>query len=246
MKCPGQDMQYWTSEAIYEAKCPQCSHVVEFYKDDPSRKCGNCGHRFVNPRMDFGCAAYCQFSEQCLGNLPEEFVNQRENLFKDRVAVEIKRYFKNDFKQISHASRVARHAERIGRNEGGNPAIILCSSYLQNIGYTEALQKYGGVTGEHLEKESVRLAEIILSKLGAKEQLSREVCAIIAHHYHPGPAESKEFNVVYDATLIAGIEEEHKVSPLEHTRFVELIDCLLRTESGRREARETFEKMGVL
>ena len=246
MKCPGQDMQYWTSEAIYEAQCPQCNHAVEFYKDDTTRKCGKCGHRFVNPKMDFGCAAYCQFAEQCLGTLPEEFVNQRDNLFKDRVAVEIKRYFKSDFRQISHATRVARHAERIAKKEGGNPAIILCSSYLQNIGYTEALQKSGGTPEEHIEKESVRLAEVILSRLGANAQLSKEVCEIIAHQYHPGPEESTEFNVVYDATLIAGLEEEHKVSPLEPTRFIELIDCLLRTEGGRREARDEFEKMGVL
>ena len=246
MKCPGQDMQYWTSEAIYETQCPQCNNAVEFYKDDTTRKCGHCGHRFVNPKMDFGCAAYCQFAEQCLGTLPEEFANQRDNLFKDRVAVEVKRYLKSDFKQISHATRVARHAERIAKDEGGNPAIILCSSYLQNIGYSEALQKYGSATGEHLEKESVRLAEAILSRLGAKEQLLREVCQIIAHHCHPGPKESKEFNVVYDARLIAGIEEEHKVSPLDPARFAELIDCLLRTEGGRREARETFEKMGVI
>ena len=246
MKCPGQDMQYWTSEAIYEVTCPQCKNRVEFYKDDTSRKCGQCGHRFVNPRMDFGCASYCQFAEQCLGNLPEEFLAQRDNLFKDRVAVEMKRYFKSDFKQISHASRVALHAERIGKNEGGNLAIILCSSYLRTVGHPEALRKYGDATGEYVEKEGVPIAEAILNKLGANEQLSSKVFAIIAHHQHPTPEDSKEFNVVYDANLIAGLEEEHKNSPLEHTRFIELIDSLLRTDGGRQEARDTFKKMGVL
>jgi hypothetical protein len=246
MKCPGQDMQYWKSEAIYEAKCPKCDHMVEFYKDDPSRKCNHCGHRFVNPKMDFGCAAYCQFAEQCLGTLPEEFVSQKDNLFKDRVAVEVKRYFKNDFKQISHATRVARHAERIGKNEEGNLAIILCSSYLQNIGYSEALRKFGSATPESVGKAGVPIAEAILSKLGANEQLSNKVCAIIAHQQQPASEENKEFNIVYDANLIANLEEEHKNSPVEQTRFVELIDSVLRTEGGRQEATETFKKMGVL
>ena len=120
MKCPGQDTQYWKPGAIYEAKCPECNHDVEFFKDDTTRKCGNCSHRFVNPHMDFGCASYCQYAEQCIGNLPPELLAQKENLLNDRVAIEMKRYFKNDFKRIGHASRVARYAEQIGKLEGGN------------------------------------------------------------------------------------------------------------------------------
>ena len=69
MKCPGQDTRYWKPEAIFDAKCPKCSHPVEFFKDDTTRKCSNCGHRVINPVIDFGCASYCQFAEQCLGNL---------------------------------------------------------------------------------------------------------------------------------------------------------------------------------
>jgi endogenous inhibitor of DNA gyrase (YacG/DUF329 family) len=53
MKCPGQDTQYWSPSAIFEVDCPKCGQSVEFFKDDTSRKCGNCDHRFVNPNMDF-------------------------------------------------------------------------------------------------------------------------------------------------------------------------------------------------
>ena len=98
MKCPGQDMQYWNEKAIFEVQCPKCDKQVEFYKDDTSRKCGNCGNRFINPKMDFGCASYCQFAEQCLGTLPEEFKQGLDNLLKDKVAVAVKRHFGSDFK----------------------------------------------------------------------------------------------------------------------------------------------------
>ena len=117
MKCPGQDTQYWKPGAIFEVKCPECGHVVEFFKDDTNRRCIKCGHRFVNPEMDFGCASYCQYAEQCLGTLPPELLAQKEDLLKDRVAIEMKRYFKNDFKRIGHATRVARYAEKIGKYE---------------------------------------------------------------------------------------------------------------------------------
>jgi hypothetical protein len=246
MKCPGQDMQYWKSEAIYEVKCPQCNKMVEFYKDDPSRKCGHCGHRFVNPKMDFGCASYCQFAEQCLGTLPEEFLTQKDNLLKDRVAVEVKKYFKNDFRSISHTTRVARHAERIGKSEESNLAIILCSSYLQNIGHNQALLKYDTATEDTIEQESVLIAEAILTKLGANEQLVKKVCDIIAPHRHPGMESSTEFNVVHDAQLIAIFAEKHKNASIDYVEFNELLNNLLRTEGGRREAREVFGKTGEL
>ena len=115
MKCPGQDTQYWTSGAIFEVACPQCNAGVEFFKDDTSRKCGQCGHRFINPRLDFGCAAYCSYAEQCLGDLPPELVAEKEDLLKDRVAIAVKRHLKNDFKRIGRAVRRARHAEEIGK-----------------------------------------------------------------------------------------------------------------------------------
>ena len=125
MKCPGQDLQYWKPGAIYEAGCPRCGRAVEFFKDDTARTCPGCGHRFVNPQMDFGCAAYCPFAEQCLGTLPEGAAIQREALLKDRVAVEMKRRLGKDFKRIGHSGRVARHAERIGAAEAGPLAVIL-------------------------------------------------------------------------------------------------------------------------
>ena len=68
MRCPGQDTQFWDSSAVFEVKCPNCGGEVEFFKDDTMRKCPHCGHKFLNPKMDFGCAAYCQYAEQCLGN----------------------------------------------------------------------------------------------------------------------------------------------------------------------------------
>ena len=99
MKCPGQDSQHWKSGAVFEVKCPKCGTEVEFFKDDPSRKCGNCGHRFLNPDLDFGCASYCQYAEQCIGNLPPELLKDKEDLLKDRVAIEMKRYFQTGFQK---------------------------------------------------------------------------------------------------------------------------------------------------
>lgn len=240
MKCPGQDSRYWRPGAIFNEKCPKCGSVVEFFKDDTARKCDKCEHRFVNPKMDFGCASYCEFAEQCVGDLPPEAVAQREDLLKDRIAIEMKRYFRTDFKRIGHATRVARHAEKIGKKEMGNLAVILGAAYLHDIGIHEAERKYGSTAAKYQEKEGPDIARSIMIKLGAKEALIEEVCDIIGHHHHPRAEETTNFKVVYDADLIVNLEEKHKASPMDADRLTQIIDKSFLTETGHDVAREVL------
>jgi len=237
MKCPGQDSRYWKPGAIFEEPCPKCHHIVEFFKDDTARKCSHCGHRFVNPKMDFGCASYCEFAEQCIGTLPPELLAEKEDLLKDRVAIEMKRYFKTDFRRIGHATRVARYAERIGKKEAGNLAVILCAAYLHDIGIPEAERKYQSSAPEYQEQEGPPVARQILVKLGAKEAIIEEVCEIIAHHHHPHESESINFKVLFDADQITNLEERHKENPLDDESIHNIIQENLLTEAGKEEAR---------
>jgi putative nucleotidyltransferase with HDIG domain len=209
---------------------------VEFFKDDTTRKCPKCGHRFINPELDFGCASYCQFAEQCIGNLPPELIAQKEDLLKDRVAIEMKKYFRADFKRISHAGRVARYAERIGKSENGNLAVILTSAYLHDIGIVEAEQKYNGAAAEHHEKEGVPIARGILEKLGAPEPLVAAVCDIVGHHHHPREEESLELKAVYDADLIANLEGKYQENPVDELQIRDTIEKLFLTSGGKSEA----------
>jgi len=197
MKCPGQDMQYWNENAIFNVDCPQCHKSVEFYKDDTSRKCNHCGNRFVNPKMDFGCAAYCQFAEQCLGTLPEEFKGMQENLLKDKVAVEMKRYYKTDFKRISRAMKIARHAENIGKSEGGNLAAILCAAYLFEIEDSDA--------------------QSILKKLSADQKTIKVVCEIIAQYSKSESPSSIESKIVFDAILLHEMQNPSSTETVNDT-----------------------------
>ncbi len=240
MKCPGQDSQYWKADAIYEAKCPECGKPVEFFKDDATRKCGSCGHRFLNPSLDFGCAAYCQFAEQCIGNLPPELLAQKEDLLKDRVAIEMKRYFRQDFKRIGHASKVARFAEKIGKKEAGNMAVILAAAYLHDIGILAAEQKHGSTAARFQEEEGPPIAREIMQKLGAPEPLIEEVCDIIGHHHHPRAEETINFKVLYDADLIVNLEEKNKDKPADGERLSGIIRKSFLTDAGRQEAEKAL------
>jgi putative nucleotidyltransferase with HDIG domain len=192
--------------------------------------------------MDFGCAAYCKYAEQCIGTLPPEVLAQQENLLKDRVAVEMKKYFRTDFKRIGHATRVARYAERICREEGGDLAVILSAAYLHDIGIHEAEKKHGSTSGKYQELEGPPIAREILEKLGAKEQMIEEVCDIVGHHHHPRPEETLNFKVLYDSDLIENLSEKHKEKEIEKERLEKIIAKSFLTESGAREAEKVLLK----
>jgi DNA-binding transcriptional ArsR family regulator len=213
---------------------------VEFFKDDTARKCGRCGHRFVNPQMDFGCAAYCPYAEQCLGTLPDGLAAQKENLLKDRVAVEMKRYFRNDFKRIGRAGRVARHAERIGKGEKGNLAVILAAAYLHGVGSADHSGGPEAAAEGRAETSGSAVARDILAKLGAREDLIVEVCDIVARLGRSRPAESVNFRVVYDADVLESLDEQYKKGALNADQLAERIEHSFMTASGRLAARENL------
>ncbi len=240
MKCPGQDSRYWKPGAIFEARCPKCSSEVEFFKDDTTRRCKNCGHRFLNPAIDFGCASYCQYAEQCIGNLPPELIAQKQDLLKDRVAVEMKRRYRNDFKKIGHATRVARYAERIGRQEGGNLGVILSAAYLQDIGTRESERKPRSAAAGFQEEQGTPAAREILSSLGAGEGMIAEVCDILSHHHRPGDEESVNFKSLHDADRLVKLEEELKDHPLPEEKISAELEGAFLTGSGLQIARELF------
>ncbi len=240
MKCPGQDSRYWKPGAIFEAPCPVCNRPVEFFKDESTRRCKNCGHKMVNPKMDFGCAAYCKYAEQCLGELPPELLAQKNELLKDRVAIEMKHYFHQDFRRIGHATKVARYAEQIAREEKGELAVVLSAAYLHDIGIHEAERKYQSAEARYQEEEGPPIAREILARLGARQELIDEVCDIIAHHHHPRVAETANFRAVYDADLIVNLEEKQKDAPLDQEKLATFIEEKFFTESGRQLARKIF------
>jgi len=240
MKCPGQDTQYWSEDAIFETECPECGHPMEFFKDDATRRCAGCKKKIVNPKMDFGCASYCKFAEQCLGTLPEEFVAQRDDLLKDRLAVEVKRYLGTDFKRIGHAAKVANFVEKIEKKEKANLPVILCAAYLYDIGVKNALEKYDSDKPQDIEKESPEVARELLGKLGAKEELINEVIEIIGHHNRPAGEDSLEQKILHEADMLTHMAACEKKEDVNEEEFSAKIDKLFLTPAGNQLAKQVL------
>jgi len=158
------------------------------------------------------------------------------------VAGEMKRYFGRDFKRIGHAASVARYAEHIVTEEGGNPAVVLCAAYLHDIGIHESERKYHSTAPEYQHKEGPPIARQIMTRLGAREDLIEQVCDIVGHHHHPRIEETLNFKIVYDADLIVNLEEKQKKKKTDRERLSRIIEKTLFTDTGKRLARKALLK----
>ncbi len=241
MRCPGQDPRYWKEDAIFDVKCPNCGHSQEFFKDETRRRCPKCGYRVLNPKMDFGCAAHCKFAEQCFGELPPELIQEKKNLFKDRVAVEVKLHYKQDFKRIARAAKVARHAEKIAKAEEGDPAVVLSAAYLYEVDRGEADNQAQASTPDSQSRDhDTENAREILTKLDASAEMTEEVCDILARIHSPRADETANFKSVYDAGIIVDLEQQKKASASSADELGRLIDTRLLTAAGKELARSVL------
>ena len=224
MKCPGQDMQFWKPGDIYEVDCPGCGRTVEFFKDDTARRCGHCGHRFANPKMDFGCAAYCPYAEQCIGDLPPEVAAQQESLLKDKVAIAVKQYYGRDFQRIGHASRVARYAEQLARAENANLAVVLAAAYLLDVDHAGA-NNASADSGARDTGNALPVARAILDRVHARGELTAAVCDLITQLNDNGSGASLELRIVRDAILLAGLEEQKRDGALDDADLQQAVEA---------------------
>ena len=242
MQCPGQDSRYWNGEDVFETKCPKCGHTVEFFKDDSQQKCRQCGHRILNPKIDFGCASYCPHAEQCLGSLPPELIGKRDDMFKDKLAIAMRKYFGTDSRRIKHAEQVAGFAEEIGKLEKGNMAVIMATAYLHDIGIREAERKFNSSAPKYQHTEGPPVARQLLTDLQADAGLIDEVCDIIGHHHTPREEETENFKVLYDADLIVNLDEKYQENAPTGEKLEMILNKSFLTRAGRRVAKKALMK----
>jgi HD superfamily phosphodiesterase len=237
-RCPGQDTRYWTPDDIFEIPCPYCGDEMEFFKDDPALTCPSCQREVRNPRIELGCARWCQFAGECLGQLPGD--PERSAPLCDRLIEEMKSVFGDDRKRIDHALAVLGHAntimesERV-KSEGEISALVVrAAAILHDIGIHEAERKYGRSSGPLQELEGPPIAREILENLGVDPESVDHVCQIVANHHSARDIDTPEFRIVWDADWLVNIAEELDTS--DRTKIEKLVVRVFKTDGGRRLA----------
>lgn len=220
MKCAGQDSRFWDFESIFTIPCPHCDENMEFFKDDTNLTCKKCGHAVLNPKIDFGCASYCKFAEQCLGTLPPELLKQRQDLLKDRLALEVKRYLGRDFKSISRIVKIAHYSESICKKEKGNLGLVLAAAYLSTIEIPQARK--------------------ILLKLHAEEKIIDNVCMLLNKSTSTNEEQNIDARILHDAARLTLLKEKTLRNQEESPGA--FIEKEFLTETGQKIAKEIVLK----
>jgi len=235
VRCPGQDQRFWKPDAIFEVECSSCGKAVEFFKDEPQLKCRHCGHTVINPKIDLGCAEWCQYAEQCLGVRVGSLTIVRQKLID-----EMKKVFGQDQKRIDHALAVLDYAEQIQAVEGGDPLVVKAAAILHDIGIHEAERKHGSPAGKYQEIEGPPIAEEILKKHDIPEETIEHISRIIANHHSARDIDTIEFRIIWDADWLVNIPVDFPDAGKEKLQGI--VDKAFRTGKGRQIATESFLK----
>ena len=154
---------------------------------------------------------------------------------KDRLISEMKQYFGDDERRISHALRVTGFAQEILQEEDGDEDVVIAAAILHDIGIHEAERKYDSSAGRYQEIEGPPIAREILKRQGLEESFVEEVCEIVGNHHSPKNVDTSNFRIVYDADWLVNLNDEygHK-SKDELSRIIEKV---FLTPTGKRIAK---------
>ncbi len=191
MQCPGQDNRYWSGAAVFEIPCPHCGNVLEFFKDDSQRTCKQCGHRVLNPKIDFGCASYCPYAEQCMGSLPSDLLAGRGDLFKDKLAIAVRKHLLGKEQQLLLVTKRAEFGEQLCLEEGGNMAAVVAAALLTETDQPLAL----------------------LTELATEKNLTKEVMQLLLHEPAATDEEARSAAIFHDACLLGDMRSGIIVGP---------------------------------
>lgn len=169
VKCPGQDTRFWKPDDIFVAECPKCGAEIEFFKDDARRRCAWCGHLFYNPKIELGCAEWCQFAEKCVPDLVKE--KKATQTFKERLA-ELVQSRLQDPAAWERTAKGMEYALNLLKSEGGDPRVVLAAVLLHQMEPEQARQLL-----EEVEAEADTITGVLdlLSGAAAERDLNRHL-----------------------------------------------------------------------
>lgn len=234
-RCPGMDMKFWKPQDVFEVECPACGTGIEFWKDEPVRSCPECKAEVRNPKINLGCAQWCEHAEECLGSAAAK---AQDEPIRNRLISAMKKVFGTDRRRIAHALMVLKYAEEILNEEDASPQVVIAAAVLHDIGIHEAERKHNSAAGRYQEIEGPSIARPIMEELGLDEAAIDHVCRIIANHHSARDIDTPEFRILWDADWLVNIPDEFPGAGDD--KLEKLIGNIFKTATGKKKARDMF------
>lgn len=112
-------------------------------------------------------------------------------------------YFGYDFRRITHALEVMKHAEIImGRTAGCDYEIVIASALLHDIGIKRSEELHGYNNGKTQEEYGPPTARTLLESIDFPGEKTIRTCEIIGNHHAPSRYGYVELQVLKEADMI--------------------------------------------
>jgi HD superfamily phosphodiesterase len=123
--------------------------------------------------------------------------------FKGRVVKLLVDYFGEDFRRITHALEVLKHAERIAQTTPGcDCQVLVACALLHDIGIKRSEELLGYNDGKTQEEYGPSVAEDLLGKIGFSQEKTAKVCQIIGNHHSVSRYDYPELAILKQADAI--------------------------------------------
>ncbi len=236
MKCPGQDRGYWKGDCVSELPCPRCGSTVEFFKDESSRSCGQCGHRFSNPRVALDCASWCDQAEACLGlSYAHGYeLGEGDTALSGRLMQALEQEFQHEPARFARALLVFQHAKELASMVGVNPGVVLPAALLLELEGDPS-----PTSGSPLpEAGSLLRSQELLSRARVDPDSIVGITGLLDSLRNRPEEDRDEVRVLEDSLTLAKMTIADR--PADLRGLESLIESRLRTEAGKARARQLF------
>lgn len=239
MHCPGQDRRYWKDDAVFNIPCPRCAHLVEMFKDEKLGRCRQCNLCFNNPKVAFDCASWCEYAEECTGIRGGTTTVPFESSLANRLLRTVEAEVQSD--QSAHIASLLnfQHASELLVAERADSRVVLSASLLLPL-YSPDRQK--SLSGPETETAGIKAVNIedLLRRIGFEAATVDQIVQLLKNFCHGGAVDTPESRVLGDAELLAQASMEGGLH--DDARLEDLVCRQLRTESGKKRARQLWQK----
>ena len=200
-KCPGQDTRYWKPGDIFSLQCGKCGKSIEFFKDDVSRKCPECGIRVQNPKITIGCAMWCEHAAGCLGYDPRTAVTELQGEASEKSVIkkilyEISERYGKESSIYHNAEILLEQAVSMLKGETSNPKIVLPAALMLAVESDKSVTLSENLNSSLYKNKSFPAAGEILTDAGIDDNIIDEICELISSVIDGENIESREFAIV--------------------------------------------------
>jgi HD superfamily phosphodiesterase len=112
-------------------------------------------------------------------------------------------YFGDDFRRMTHALEVLKHAEKIVEStENCDYEVLLAAALLHDVGIKKSEELLGYNNGKTQEEYGPPIAEQLLNSIDFPSEKTRKVCEIIGNHHSHSRYDYIELKILKEADRI--------------------------------------------